>query len=305
MKKLRLPIADCRWPNHSGSARPVWIANGKPAIARGFTLIELLAVISILALLAALAVPALKNIGKSNAQVGASRQLLDDIARARQLAISQHTTVCMVFVPTNFWGGLANSNLYSAATTNLVEKQLTGYNFISYGKVGDQPGQHSWHYLSDWQALPEGSFIAPTKFQLQVYSLAIPQWQNDYAGQIDQAWKLPSGYVVNQIAGFAQTGIPFPTEASPRVWMPYLAFDHTGRLVSEVDAAGNYHHAYIPLAQGSVSYGMDANKHPTLTPVAATDITENPPGNSTNISYNVIDVDPLTGRAQLQHFRMQ
>ena len=68
-----------------------------------FTLIEMLVVISILGILAALTVPALKNFGKSDANISASRQMLDDVARARQLAISQRTTVYMVFVPTNFW----------------------------------------------------------------------------------------------------------------------------------------------------------------------------------------------------------
>jgi Tfp pilus assembly protein FimT len=60
-------------------------------------------VISILGILAALTMPALKNFAKSDATISASRQLLDDVGRARQLAISQRTTVYMVFVPTNFW----------------------------------------------------------------------------------------------------------------------------------------------------------------------------------------------------------
>ena len=70
-----------------------------------FTLIELLVVIAILGIMAALTVPVLKNFAKSDATLGASRQLLDGVARARQLAISQRTTVYMVFVPTNFWSG--------------------------------------------------------------------------------------------------------------------------------------------------------------------------------------------------------
>src|SRR6266566_7565952 len=67
-----------------------------------FTLIELLVVISIVGLLAGLAVPVVNNF-KPNVVAGATRQLLDDVARARQYAISQRTTVFMVFVPTNFW----------------------------------------------------------------------------------------------------------------------------------------------------------------------------------------------------------
>ena len=56
-------------------------------------------------MLAALAVPALKNFGRADAMTAATQQMLNDVARARQLAISQRTTVYMVFVPTNFWHG--------------------------------------------------------------------------------------------------------------------------------------------------------------------------------------------------------
>ncbi len=140
-----------------------------------FTLLELLVVIAILGILAALTVPVLKNFGKSDATLGASRQLLDGVARARQLAMSDHTTVYMVFVPTNFWIDSAQSpfpntwfnNLPPAlqtTVTNLAGQQLSGYNFLAYGAMGDQPGRHAWHYLGQWQSLPEGTFIAFKKF---------------------------------------------------------------------------------------------------------------------------------------------
>src|SRR5208282_459333 len=103
---------------------------------RAFTLLELLVVISILGILAALTVPVLKNFGKSDATLGASRQLLDGVARARQLAMSDRTTVYMVFVPTNFWvdstGVFPNNNGNSwwgnlpvslkTAVTNLADR---------------------------------------------------------------------------------------------------------------------------------------------------------------------------------------
>jgi len=297
--KIKFQVADCKLQvdrRHQWGSPTCNLQISTCNLRRAFTLIELLVVISIIALLAALAVPAIKNIGAAGTTAGAARQLLDDVGRARQLAISQGTTVYMVFVPTNFWGSLPSST----PVINLVDKQLTGYNFISYGKVGDQPGQHSWHYLTDWQSLPQGTFIAAAKFLPQNKSLSIPQWTTDYSGQIDN-WRAGQ----TQVYGFATNAMPFPTETSGNVLMPSIAFDYQGRLISEVDNNGNYHHAYIPLAQGTVGYGYNSTtKSLTLTPVTATGITETPPGNSTSISYNIIDIDPQTGRATWQHYKM-
>ena len=158
-----------------GIVRPVTIRNSRSAIRKftGFTLIELLVVISIIGILAALSVPAIKNLGKSNVQVSATRQMLDDIARARQLAISQHTTVYMVFVPQDFW--LVGGNLtwfnnltfnQKSAVTNLLDKQGSGYAFVSLRSVGDQPGQGKSRYIGEWRSLPDGAFIATNKFNL-------------------------------------------------------------------------------------------------------------------------------------------
>ncbi len=258
----------------------------------------MLVVIAIIGILAALAVPALKTLGKSNVTVSAARQLLDDVGRARQLAMSQRTTVYMVFVPTNFWTipppNLAtwlNTLTPEARTTvtNLADKQLTGYTFISQGTVGDQPGRHNWRYLAPWQSLPDGMFIASQKFLLPgspSLPYEIPAWRDNF-------WISP---FTNYVA------LPFPTETNATVRLPYIAFDYSGRLISE----GNYGDAYIPLVKGSVGYGLNpVTKLPQLDTVNPSDIIENPTGNSTDVSYNVIHIDALTGRAVLEFYKVK
>jgi prepilin-type N-terminal cleavage/methylation domain-containing protein len=287
--KIRKKV-ESREPRVEGKRNDVSFFYSRPSTLDprpAFTLIELLVVIAILGILAGLAVPALKNLGKSNANLSASRQLLDDLAHARALAISGRTTVYMVFVPTNFWGGLTAAEQAMPLATNLVDKQLTGYTFISYGALGDQPGQHEWHYLAPWQNLPEGSFIAAQKF---AGNSAITDLVSTVIFPI---YQFP--YITNTI--------PFPTptnfhSALPYVLLPYVAFNYQGQLISGRDE-------YIPLAQGSVGYGINsATKAPQLTTVKPGDITENPPGNSTGISYNIIHIDALTGRAVLEFHKI-
>src|ERR1700739_94744 len=70
-----------------------------PRVSSAFTLLELLVVIVIIGLLATIGLPAIRGMTKSNAMVAADRQLLDDIAYARRLAIANHTSIYMVFVP--------------------------------------------------------------------------------------------------------------------------------------------------------------------------------------------------------------
>ena len=275
----------------------------------GFTLIEMLVVMAILGLLAGLAVPALKNIGKGNVTVSAARQLLDDVGRARQLALANRTTVYMVFLPTNFWdnagGVFLNTTTWwqnltpaqQTTVTNLADQQLSGYSFVSYGTVGDQPGRHAWHYLAPWQNLPEGAFISPKKFYWPTQPL---QLTDPVSGQQFPISQFPT-----------RNDIPFPTDQSTNyngvVVLPWIAFNYQGQLLSTngVDVATD--HERIPLAQGSVYPAMNAGKQLQLGNTAASSPTVRliPPGNDTNISYNIVDIDPLTGRATLDFFKIK
>ncbi len=300
MKDCRLPIADCRLPVelHRPRRPSLAIVNRKSKIVNGFTLVELLVVISILGILAALTVPALKNLGKSSSAISASRQMLDAVGRARQLAIANRTTVYMVFVPTNFWmppfvssttwtNSLTPAQL--SAAVNLCDKQLGGYAYVSDGALGDQPGQHAWHYLEPWQSLPDGSFIAAWKFG----SRTTINYITDHAAGVTYS-----------IPGFDVANVPFPTQDSTNLNLPCLSFNYLGQLTSQaMTPAPATQDEYIPLARGSVFPAMDpSSKTLQFNPPL---ISEVPPGNSTNSAYNLVDIDPLTGRATLRSQKVQ
>jgi prepilin-type N-terminal cleavage/methylation domain-containing protein len=268
--------------------------------AKAFTLLELLTVIAIIGVIAALAMPVLGKF-KPNYTASASRQLLDDLARARQLAISQRTTVCMVFVPTNFWDKTQYPQVISwgpadwaMATNNLLDKQLVGYNFVALRGLGDQPGNPTPRYLSSWRTLPEGSIIPTNKFLPNSFAAAIPYTNNPVAFQFN---------------GFDQTTlVPFPLENTPPysgagptkryVALSYIAFDYMGRMITLDTVTGQPkpagRDAIIPLAKGAASFSRGPDKKPTMGPAS---FSERPPGNSTN-AFNLVYVSWLTGRAR-------
>lgn len=267
-----------------------------------FTLIELLTVIAIVGLLAALAAPTLNNFRKGDAMLSATRAMLDGVAYGRQLAISQHTTVYMVFVPTNFWDNTLypNATAFSRITapaelikvTNILDKQLTGFTFVSLRSIGDQPGQGTPRYLTEWQTLPDKSFIAGWKFSMT-------SSQTNFIGA-DPNTGLPF-----PVTGFNTTTlIPFPSDQAPYVnppiapyiTLPYIAFDYQGRLVL-ADGTPLGRDEFIPLAHGAVSPARDSHKQPTL---GTASVNEQVPGNSSSSAYNLIHIDWLTGRARLE-----
>ena len=256
-----------------------------------FTLLELIVVIAIMGILAGIAVPTFKNISKGHATASAARQMLDDIARARQLAIAHRTTVYMIFVPLNFWNDASYAGNQTAfnnlpgtnqvQSQTLLDRQVAAYTFISLRSVGDQPGRNTIQYLSPWRTLPEGTFIATEKFLLppgQFY-------------RIDD----PASSVSFNIYGFQTNNIfRFPSEEAPltsqtALWLPYIAFNYLGQLESG-------HDEFIPLAKGSVTHPRDFS--------SASTATENPPGNSTN-AYTLVHIDRITGRARIEQPQIQ
>lgn len=300
----------------AGSIRKPQPEIGNRKSQSAFTLIELLTVIAIMGLLAALLAPVLTHFRKGDTTIAATRQMLDDCSRARALAISQRSTVYMVFVGTNFWldplrpatdanqwasfATLCPRIATSMVVTQLYNAQLTGYAIYGVRTVGDQPGASHPRDLLRVRTLPIDSYISPMKFLPPPTSFpAAPQTfiQTNYP-----------------IYGFLRTNnIPFPTvdaltnvpyanqlANNPSTHFPtvaYIAFNYLGQLTPG-DGSLLAYDEYIPLSHGSVLYSKVNAQTPPST-------TENPPGNTTNISYNIIHIDRYTGRARLERAEIQ
>jgi hypothetical protein len=150
--------------------------------------------------------------------------------------------------------------------------------------------------------LPEGTFIAWSKF---TNSLTGPSYT--ITDRIDSTKSYPiwSFHVTNNI--------PFPTEQGTntyagRIILPYLAFNYLGQLTFDGQTLAD-RDEYIPLAHGSMIAAADPTTKAFVLaspPLKSPDVAELPPGNSSDgMSYSIVHIDRLTGRANLEFHKMQ
>ncbi|NDE97299.1 MAG: type II secretion system protein [Verrucomicrobia bacterium] len=215
--------------------------------ARAFTLIEMLVVLGIIGMLAAMTLPSITNSRKGNISETVTRQLMDDLSNARLKAMSARTKVYVVFAPDlNFFGALtaAQTNMLftNAAANSVVGGQLTTYALYSPRIVGEQPGQNTPRYLSDWRSLPSGSFIPSSLFRNPGVFHNV--------GLSPQTNAIP----VDDVAGAIS------------LFLPYIAFDEQGRLF------GRNTNIALSIIEGSILHLQDSTGQTNI--VVPTDAVE-------------------------------
>jgi hypothetical protein len=204
------------------------------------------------------------------------------------------STVYMVFLPPMFWTNnafeYASPPLTGNQVSNLVTHQYAAYALVSLSSVGDQPGQHHPHYVTDWRFLPQGVFIAPFEFNLT------NTWTNLYTTNT-----FTSTVYDNVVYPWNYVSIPFPSASMPNrltplyMNMPCIGFSPQGSLTTA------FTNQFIALARGSIFYPTDTNGVPQLqAPMWA----ENPAGNDAN-NPNLIQIDWMTARATLVQNQFQ
>jgi prepilin-type N-terminal cleavage/methylation domain-containing protein len=251
---------------------------------RAFTIIELLVVLAVIAALTTLALPSIKNIRKANVMVSAGRQLVDDLGLARARAISDRTTVHVIFVPPDIQGWLFPPGATQQAQRNLKLAQrllsapYTTYALYAERTVGDQPGRPQRRFITSWRTLPDGVFIATNKF-------------------INNVTVRDSDLIPDHQRNFEYVSLPFPTVFGSQYEVPHIGFDAQGRLVDKNNKV-QFRNEVIPLARGSILYTRNG---PNLVDF---DVRETPPNNSVDNFHHVV-VDSLTGRARVETPQIQ
>ncbi len=276
---------------------PAGQGGGRSGVA--FTLIELLVVIGIIGILAATAVPAIRSLTSSNTVVAGHRQILGDLAYARQLAISTRQTVYFVLLPefarSGIFGEVQNSSLIAPeekrvalrSLTNLLSSQYTSYALFARRTVGDQPGAGFARYLMEWRNLPDGMLFSGTNFigLAEVRARAVPTNR-----------PLPLMNIP-----FPQVYARDPRGLDPRLpalTVPYIAFGPSGRLVYESDDRAYGPEEFLSLARGSIFYPRDSAGR--LVPGRSLDLVLTPPGNR-----EIVRINGLTGRARVEQVEVR
>jgi prepilin-type N-terminal cleavage/methylation domain-containing protein len=131
--------------------------------ADGFTLVELLMVVAIMVLILKLTLPSLKGLMGSKPHSMARSQLIGDLNSARTMALRNGVPVYVAFMPLlSEVGRHAGDvdNYLEGEGNSMLGEQSTSYAIYAEYLPGDQPGEPSKRWLTDWKRLPSGFYFA-------------------------------------------------------------------------------------------------------------------------------------------------
>ena len=292
-----------------------------------FTLLELLVVIALIATLTFVAVPAFKGFGQANNLAAAQRQIQDDLALARQLAIKHRTPVYMVFFspdPTNSDPRLRDSatklfSIHAALLqlgpsefqehalrvfTNLFAGQHASSAFYSEGKIGDQP-------FLDTSSGGVGATGNPDLRRGRYLTVGGTIWRTLPDGIVFAPGLHPS-LNLSARTNLLVKSVPFPLAADPgdpnakmdpalyQLYLPAIAYDALGRSMrlnsnGQIDATAAPQDQFVSLGIGSVFVPHDPAASNNYDFSRLADVVIAPKDNYTNTIFRVTG---LTGRAR-------
>ena len=250
---------------------------------------ELLIVIGIIAILAGFVVPAFKGFGETEVRKGTTRQLLDDLAYARQKAINERTSVLVLF-----------TDPFENTEESLVPTKHRAYRLYARRSVGDQPGRPRHRYLTDWRYLPDGIVFAPRKFPQNAPPVPVLATMTIYQRPLPRYW-VPTNPIIYEyipqdrsIAPYSRDNLSFFHIAfNPEGRAGYFngagdfvegSVDITGTNLSKQDIILTYHKGsvFYPRLPNSLEYDTDVTPDLTMEP---------------EVVLNHIRINWLTGRA--------
>ena len=113
-------------------------AFGKKIILMGFSMVELLVVIALISIVTAFAVPAWQNYRTNTDLKTAAREIMADIANAKQRAVAENLDVYRVTF--NVGGNSYALTRTDGVTTGTWSKSLAGYGNVSIASVNFSGG---------------------------------------------------------------------------------------------------------------------------------------------------------------------